>query len=103
MQEFDFVYWNMLHEARYFSIASLPARAKELACRRLDLATVSSFHRREFDLIRDFMMAGESIAAAQICQQIYLLDQRRDQDLSKTIWELAESLGYDKDKFSSAT
>lgn len=103
MQDFDFIYWNMLHDPSYFSIASLPDSAKELACRRLDLATVRPFHQREFDLIRDFMMAGESIAAVEICQQIYRLDKRRDQDLSKIIWELAESLGYEKDKFSSAT
>jgi MoaA/NifB/PqqE/SkfB family radical SAM enzyme len=101
MQDFDYIYWNMLHEARHFSIASLPPNAKDLAARRLDTATVRSFHRQEFDRMRDFMMAGESMPAEQICEQIYRLDQRRNQDLKKIIWELAESIGYEKDKSRS--
>ena len=95
MQQFDFIYWNMMHEARHFSISALPHRAKELAAQRLDSATVRPFHRREFDQIRDFMMAGSSMPAAEICQQIRRLDQRRAQDLRSVIWELAESLGYE--------
>jgi hypothetical protein len=58
---------------------------------------VRPFHRQEFDRICEFMMAGESMPAEQICEQIRILDQRRGQDLRKTIWELAESLGYEKD------
>jgi len=95
MQDFDFIYWNMLHEARYFSIASLPLQAKELAAKRLDTATVRPFHRREFDRIRDFMMAGESMSAEEIILPIRRLDQRRAQNLRQVIWELAESLGYE--------
>lgn len=95
MQEFDFIYWNMMHEARHFSISALPRKAKELAARRLETATVRPFHRREFDQIRDFMMAGEGLPAEQICEQIRRLDQRRGQNLRSVIWELAESLGYE--------
>jgi MoaA/NifB/PqqE/SkfB family radical SAM enzyme len=95
-QEFDFIYWNMLHEARYFSISSLPDKAKMLATQRLDKATLRDFHRREFDQIRDFMMAGESMPADQICEQIRRLDHRRNQNLRDVIWELAESLEYEK-------
>jgi MoaA/NifB/PqqE/SkfB family radical SAM enzyme len=95
MQDFDFVYWNMLHEARYFSITSLPAKAKELAARRLDTATVSEFHRKEFDRIRDFMMAGDSLPAHLIREQIARLDQRRGQNLRSVISELAEVLDYE--------
>ena len=96
MQDFDFIYWNMLHEARYFSISSLPQKAKELASRRLKTATVRDFHRREFDRIHDFMMAGESMPVGKICEQIQRLDQRRGQNLRNIVWELAESLGYDQ-------
>ena len=95
MQEFDFIYWNMLHEARHFSIASLPASAKERVARRLDSATVNQFHRQQFDHIRDFMMAGESMSADEIKKSLRKLDQRRGQDLRTVIWELAESLDYE--------
>jgi hypothetical protein len=95
MQGFDFIYWNMMHEARHFSISALPPNAKHLAAQRLDTATVTPFHRREFDQIRDFMMAGPSMRAEEICQQIRRLDQRRGQNLRTVIWELAEALDYD--------
>jgi pyruvate-formate lyase-activating enzyme len=94
MQDFDFIYWNMLHEPRYFSIASLPVAAKELVRQRLDYATVRAFHRQEFDRIRDFMMAGVSQDADSIIEPIRRLDQRRGQNLRSVIWELAENLGY---------
>jgi len=94
MQDFDFIYWNMLHEARYFSIASLPLSAKQRAAARLDSATVRDFHRQEFYRIRDFMMAGKSMPAEAIADQIQRLDQRRGQNLRTVIWELAENLGY---------
>jgi MoaA/NifB/PqqE/SkfB family radical SAM enzyme len=102
LQGFDFIYWNMMHEARYFSISALPTKAKQRAAQRLDSATVRDFHRREFNQIRDFMMAGKSMPAEEILQQIRRFDQRRDQDLRKVIWELAESLGYEKDPSSAS-
>jgi len=94
-QGFDFVYWNMLHEARYFSISSLPESAKHKAKQVLDRARVRDFHRREFDRMSDFMMAGESLSADSIIEQIQKLDERRSQDLRFVIPELAESLGYE--------
>lgn len=95
MQDFDFVYWNMMHEARHFSISALPHNAKQLAAQRLNSATLRPFHRREFDQIRDFMLAGESMSGQQIKEQIQRLDQRRGQNLRSVIWELAEALDYD--------
>jgi glutamate-1-semialdehyde 2,1-aminomutase len=94
-QGFDFIYWNIMHEARHFSISALPEKAKELAAQRLDTAIVGPFHRSEFNKIRDFMISGESIPAEKICEQIFRLDQRRGQDLRSAIWELAEVLQYE--------
>ena len=95
MQDFDFIYWNMLHEPKHFSIASLPESAKKIAARRLDTATVSRFHRQEFDRIRNFMMSGQSMSSHKIREQIASLDQIRGQNLRSVIWELAESLDYE--------
>jgi len=96
MQQFDFIYWNLLHEAKYFSIASLPTKAKDLAASRLDTAKVRPFHRKEFDQIRDFMLSGSSMSLEQIKEQIDRLDHRRGQNLRDVIWELAHALNYDK-------
>jgi MoaA/NifB/PqqE/SkfB family radical SAM enzyme len=95
LQDFDFIYWNMLHEARYLSIASLPFAAKQRAAARLDSSIVRAFHREQFNQIRDFMMAGTSLPAAEIMEEIRRLDQRRGQNLCDVIWELADSLGYE--------
>lgn len=92
MQAFDFIYWNMLHEARHFSISALPESAKLLAARRLDTATVTQFHRREFDRIRDFMLSGQSLPGEKILAAIKVLDQRRAQDLSEVIPDLYHAL-----------
>jgi hypothetical protein len=37
-QAFDFVYWNMMHEAYYFSINTLPDTAKKQISQRLERA-----------------------------------------------------------------
>jgi hypothetical protein len=42
------------------------------------------------------MMAGTSMPAEVITEQIRRLDQRRGQDLRAVIWELADSLEYGK-------
>jgi hypothetical protein len=93
-QGFDFTYWNMLHEARHFSISALPQEAKMRAGQSLKSADVRDYHRQEFDRIKDFMMAGESMPVEEILGQIKRLDDRRNQNLAKFIPELAESLGY---------
>ena len=52
-RSFDFVYWNMLHEARYHSVGTLPTRAKELVSNRLMASKVSDSHMKEFVKIKD--------------------------------------------------
>lgn len=94
-QQFDFVYWNMLHDGPQFCIANLPRRAKELARQRLQRAGFSETHRREIDRIIEFMMQGTGEMAKELCDSIRQIDQRRDQDLRSVAPELAESIGYE--------
>jgi pyruvate-formate lyase-activating enzyme len=91
---FNFVYWNMMHDAWYFSIACLPDTAKADISRYLD--SVDTIYREDFDRIRDFMNAGVSSDGAELCKQIRLLDQRRNQDLAQVQPELAEIINYVK-------
>ena len=44
-RKFDFVYWNMLHEAYYHSVGTLPESAKQIAIGRLQDADVTAYHR----------------------------------------------------------
>ena len=93
-QMFDFVYWNMLHEAYYFSISTLPELAKRVITQRLQLAQVSSQHRKEFDRIIDFMNRGASLDGVNMRREIANLDRRRNQNLVITEPEFATLIEY---------
>jgi MoaA/NifB/PqqE/SkfB family radical SAM enzyme len=94
LQKFDFVYWNIMHDAWYFSIASLPRDAKVQIAEHLRSASVPSRYREEFDRIIDFMNRGASTDGKEICRQIDMLDRRRNQFIGDVAPELARCLGY---------
>ena len=93
-QKFDFVYWNMMHDAWYFSIASLPDTAKAEITKYLDSA--QTIYRDEFDRIRDFMNNGTSTDGVVTKAKIADLDRKRNQNIWTVAPELAVLLNYDK-------
>jgi MoaA/NifB/PqqE/SkfB family radical SAM enzyme len=93
-QGFDFIYWNMLHEARYHCINTLSENAKSVAAKCLASAHVSPKNRIEFNRIVDFMMNGQSIDSHILCENIRITDARRKQDLTNHHSELALAIGY---------
>jgi sulfatase maturation enzyme AslB (radical SAM superfamily) len=96
LQDFDFVYWNMMHDAWYFSISRLPAESKQHITDHLSGCDVPEQFRAEIGRIIDFMNHGDSSDGEETLKHIRQLDQRRHQDLKKTAPELAEILGYEK-------
>ena len=96
-QQFDFVYWNMMHDAWYFSIATLPDTAKTGITEHLRSADVPSQYRAEFDRIIDFMNTGASTDGFMLRMKIADLDRKRNQDLNTVEPELAALIGYSKD------
>lgn len=93
-QGFDFVYWNMLHEARHFSIAALPDLAKKAIVKKLSTAAVSLKSQAEIQSVMDFMLQGCSLDGTQLLDQITITDQRRNQSLADTEPEFAEIINY---------
>jgi MoaA/NifB/PqqE/SkfB family radical SAM enzyme len=93
-QGFDFVYWNMMHEAYYFSISTLPELAKASITKQLQQAPVNAKTRREFDQIIDFMNRGVSLDGAILRMKVDELDRRRNQDLSDIEPEFAQLIEY---------
>lgn len=93
-QQFDFVYWNMLHEAYYLSVSTMPDNAKQLAIQQLKNANVSGLHRIEFDRIIDFINNGVSLDGNILRMKIADVDWRRNQDLRNDHIELAQALDY---------
>ena len=94
-QTFDFVYWNIMHEAYYFSISTLPETAKQIIKQKLELANVGR-HRHEFDRIIDFMMGGVSLDGNILRMKIADLDRKRNQDLNVVESEFSKLINYQK-------
>ena len=95
LQRFDFVYWNMMHDAWYFSIATLPKDAKAAIADHLNSADVPARFREEFDRIIDFMNNGASMDGFMLRMKIQDLDRKRRQNLKLVQPELAEILNYE--------
>ena len=93
-QGFNFVYWNMLHTARYLSISALPNSVKFITEQQLQIAKVRGKTRKEFDRIIEFMMLGDSSDGQELLSKILDLDLKRKQDLTTHHFKLAEALGY---------
>jgi len=91
-ESFNFVYWNMMHDAWYFSIACLPDNAKTAIAEYLN--SVDTIYRGEFDRIRDFMMRGASTDGFITRMKIADLDRKRNQDLRTVAPDLAELIDY---------
>ena len=95
-QSFDFVYWNMMHEAYYFSISTLPDNAKLAIATELQQAVVDEHTRQEFSQIIDFMNRGVSLDGNILRMRIADLDRKRNQDLSVVEPEFAKLINYVK-------
>jgi MoaA/NifB/PqqE/SkfB family radical SAM enzyme len=93
-QGFDFVYWNMMHDAYYFSISTLPELAKSTIADRLTQADVSEATRAEFKNIIKFMNGGASLDGNILRMKIADLDRKRQQNFSQIEPEMAQLINY---------
>lgn len=95
-QGFDFVYWNMMHEAYYFSISTLPETVKTTITGHLKSANVNALVKQEFNQIIDFMNNGVSLDGNILRMRIADLDRKRNQDLAEVEPEFARLINYVK-------
>lgn len=93
---FDFVYWNMLHDAYYFSIGTLPVRAKEIITDYLQQCVFPDEYQREIDRIIDFMRNGNSLDGNLLRMHVNDLDFKRNQNLADVMPKLAQAIDYVK-------
>jgi MoaA/NifB/PqqE/SkfB family radical SAM enzyme len=94
-QAFDFVYWNMMHEAYYFSISTLPESVKQAVAAKLQSAQVSPRHRTEFENIIKFMNGGVGLDGFILRMRIADLDRKRQQNLAAVEPEFAQLIAYE--------
>jgi organic radical activating enzyme len=94
-QRFDYVYWNMMHEAYYFSINTLPIHVKhDITMKLRNSGSVSDAAQQEFNRIVDFMNAGASLDGQLLRMKIADLDRKRQQNLAMVEPEFAQLIGY---------
>jgi MoaA/NifB/PqqE/SkfB family radical SAM enzyme len=94
--DFDFVYWNIMHDAWYFSIATLPDSAKQHISDHLHSVDVPVQYRQEFDRIIDFMNNGASTDGFMLRMKIQDLDNKRNQDFAQVAPKMAKLIEYVK-------
>ena len=95
-QGFDYVYWNIMHDAWYFSIATLPDTAKAELSVFLKTCSVPAEHAQEFGRIVDFMNKGASTDGFMTRMKIADLDRKRNQDFAQVSPEMAVLIEYQK-------
>jgi len=86
----------MMHDAWYFSIATLPNTAKQAITAHLMSADIPAQYRQEFERIVDFMNRGASTDGDTLRTKIKELDQKRNQDLALVSPEFAKLIDYVK-------
>ena len=94
-EQFDYVYWNMMHEAYYFSISTLPEAAKRVIAQRLELAKVNAKDHQEFARVVNFMQGGVSLDGTILRMRIADLDRKRGTNLARVEPEFAHLINYD--------
>jgi len=95
-QDFDFVYWNMLHEVWYNSIANLHPFAKLKAQARLNFVHNNNKHYNDFQRIIKFMEQGKGNGTEELIKQVTRFDRLRNESLWDHHPELAEAIGYER-------
>ena len=94
-QQFDFIYWNIMHDAYYFSISTLPDNVKKVITDRLLSAQVSDSVKQEFIQMTDFMNRGVSLNDGHLLKMsIRDLDFKRNQNLAQVEPEFAKLIEY---------
>jgi MoaA/NifB/PqqE/SkfB family radical SAM enzyme len=93
-QHFDFIYWNMMHDAWYFSISCLPDNVKTKIIEKLKHHDFGDYNQ-EMLRVCEFMERGASTDGFMTRMKINDLDRKRGQDLNDVAPELAKLLSYE--------
>ena len=91
-QTFDSTYFNVLHDAPYFSIKSLPDAAKQEI---IEVYRDNPYYKEEVDNLIRFMQLGTSTDGSDLKRLSDESDRQRKQHLKDHHPELARAVGYE--------
>jgi len=92
-QRFDYVYFNVLHDAWYFSIANLNSAAKKLIYNKHK--DYSGPYANEVKNLLEFMMQGNGSDCTKLVEQLKNSDAQRNQKFNDHHPEIAAAIGYE--------
>ena len=93
-ESFNFVYWNVMHDAWYFSVKCLPEVVKSAITLHIAAAAIPEQYRKDIQGVVDFMNSGASTDGAMTRMKIRDLDRKRGQNLADVAPEIAALLKY---------
>lgn len=94
-KSFDFVYWNILHDAPEYSIANLSAQSKQIIADHLNNQEFPERFKTDIRGIVNFMHNSNNDLSTDLIKSIRKVDQRRKEHLKQVAPELAQLLNYE--------
>jgi organic radical activating enzyme len=94
-KSFDFVYWNILHDAPQFSIANLSVTAKQAIAQHLNSQRFPKQFNTDIQGIINFMNNSNNDLTEELIKSIQQVDRRRNESLKQVSPELARLLNYE--------
>lgn len=92
-QRFDFVYFNVLHDAWYFSIKNLNEKAKALI--NYKYSDYNGPYAADINGLLEFMNQGAGSDCVNLVDVLKTSDLQRNQKFSDSHPEMAEAIGYE--------
>ena len=93
-QQFDSVYFNLLHDPWYFSIGRMTAAAKILAEQTLSPLFAHPVYGNNIKQMAAFMQAGQSSDGKEFCRVTKEVDLTRGENFSAIHKNIAGAMGY---------
>jgi MoaA/NifB/PqqE/SkfB family radical SAM enzyme len=93
-QNFDYDYFNMMHDPQEMNIGGLQPEAKDAVIAKLESANFAPKHRKEIDKIIQFIRNGQSMPPDKFIGRMKQMDEYRKEDFSETHSEISKIIGY---------
>jgi organic radical activating enzyme len=94
-QDFDYIYFNMLHDPWHMNIGRMTPAAQQLVIERLTNHKFHTRYRAEIERIVQFIRNGSGSDGQKFLTTMKLADQYRKQSFAETHPEIAKTMGYD--------
>jgi len=94
-QQFDYLFFNMLHDPWHMCIARMTDKARQLVINRLTNHNFDPRHKIEVMRIVKFIEQGEGSDGVEFLRQMKQTDDYREQSFIDTHQEIAKAMGYE--------